>query len=104
MKPPPATAHPKSDFLDAVQKGLLLGSAILAVVLPRVSMSTRQPGSHPERMGYGDASLRRAAFGAVVPTEDVRQLANWAVFVGNNQNRPFVILDKKDARVYVFER
>src|SRR5258706_13661944 len=103
MNPSPASTHPKSDFLDSIQKGLLLGAAVLALVLPPASMNGRKP-SHPSRMASGEAPLRHADSGAVAPTEDVRQLANWVAYVGNNQNKPFVILDKKDARVYVFER
>jgi hypothetical protein len=103
VKTAPAPGTAKSEFLDSIQKGLLLGVAVLALVLPPTGM--RNPASNPaSRAITVDAPHRRADFGAVVPTEDVRQLANWAVHVGDHQNKSFVILDKKDARVYVFDR
>ena len=105
MKAAPAPGPAKSDFLDSVQKGLLLGAAVLALVLPPAGLSVRKPVSNPAaRVASGEAPLKRADFGSAVPTEDVRQLANWTVYVGNHQNKPFVILDKKDARVWVFDR
>jgi hypothetical protein len=83
----------------------LLGAAVLALVLPPASMTARKPVANPAaRAAAGEAPLRRADFGSVVATADVRQLANWAVFTRNHENKPFVILDKKDARVYVFDR
>ena len=102
MNPSPAPGASKSDFLDSVQKGLLLGAAVLALVLPPASLTSRKPAPNPA--ASGEALLKRADFATVVPTEDVRQLANWAVYVHDHQNKPFVILDKKDARVYVFDR
>lgn len=105
MNTAPAPGHAKSELLDSIQKGFLLGAAVLALVLPPAGITGRMPASHrAERLASGEAPLRHPDFGAVVPTEDVRQLANWAVYVGNHQNRPFVILDKKDARVWVFDR
>ena len=103
MNTAPAPGTAKTEFLDSIQKGLLLGAAVLALVLPPTGM--RNPVPNPaSRTITADSSPRRADFGAVVPTEDVRQLANWAMYVGDNQNKSFVILDKKDARVYVFDR
>ncbi|ROZ69715.1 hypothetical protein [Ramlibacter sp. WS9] len=105
MKTAPAPGTAKSEFLDSIQKGLLLGVAVLALVLPPTGMNMRKPVSNPaSRAMTADAPHKRADFGSVVPTEDVRQLANWAMYVGDNQNKSFVILDKKDARVYVFDR
>jgi len=103
MKAMATPATGKSEFLDSVQKGLLLGTAILALVLPPSGCVTRQgdPGSpHGAR---GEAIVRRVDFGTVTPTDDVRQLAVWAVAAGDPRNKSFVILDKKDARVYVFD-
>jgi len=105
MKPSPASAHGKSEFLDSVQKGLVLGVAVLAIVMPPNGLYKGPAVQHPpSRVGGADASLRRADFRGGTPTEDVRQLANWIVHVGDHQRLSFVILDKKDARVYVFDR
>jgi hypothetical protein len=97
-------ANGKSEFLDAAQKGLLVGAAVLALLVP--PSGWLQPKSAPTasaRTVQGNLAVRRLDFGAVTPTDDVRKLASWAVATADYQDRSFVILDKKDARVYVFE-
>ncbi len=37
------------------------------------------------------------------PSDDVRYTANWVLAGADNQGKPFVIVDKRDARVYVFD-
>jgi hypothetical protein len=44
-----------------------------------------------------------AWFGEAQPSHDVRHVADWVVDSGDAGARAFVIVDKKDARVYVFE-
>ncbi|MDP3856359.1 MAG: hypothetical protein Q8Q73_01210 [Stagnimonas sp.] len=100
------SATGKSEFLDSVQKGLLLGAAILALVLPPSGWAPRlgeRGNPQAARGASADATVRRVDFGAVAPTDDVRQLATWAVAAGDHKNKSFVILDKKDARVYIFD-
>lgn len=46
--------------------------------------------------------LRLAQFGQESPSVDARQIANWVVDSNNNAGLPFIVLDKKDARVFVF--
>lgn len=48
-------------------------------------------------------ALVAADFGAVQPTADVRRMADWVVTKHDNGKLPFVVLDKRDARLYVFE-
>ena len=52
--------------------------------------------------------FKRAVFEHERATRDVRQVADWVVDAGDNHAGndvllPFVIIDKKDARVYVFD-
>ena len=42
------------------------------------------------------------AFGKVAASREVRQLAGWIVKSADNQTLPFVIVDKKMAKVFVF--
>ena len=95
----------RSEFFDSLQKGVLLGAAVLALVLPPASMGARQPlaKTAPHAIARVDAVVRHADFAGETPTEDVRQLANWSVHTGDHQNLNFIILDKKDARVWVFD-
>jgi hypothetical protein len=44
-----------------------------------------------------------ADFGAVQPTPDARRMADWVVGRRDNGRLPFMVLDKRDARLYVFE-
>ena len=44
-----------------------------------------------------------ADFGAVEPTPSTRQMADWVVARRDNGKMPFMVLDKRDARLYVFE-
>ena len=112
MKAMATSASDKSEFLDAVQKGLLLGAAVLALVMPPTGWFQRQietptasttVAAPMAPMAPRNVQVRRVDFGSSKPTDDVRQLASWAVATGDYQGKSFVILDKKDARVYIFE-
>jgi hypothetical protein len=64
---------------------------------PAPAVETAAPPSPPP------AAIRRADFGwesGVSP--DARQIADWIVDAGDNRGLPFVILDKRGARVFVF--
>lgn len=111
MKNAATPVNGKSEFLDAVQKGLLLGAAVLALVMPPSGWLARKgeaprdnlPTSSARVAPPGGETPRKLDFGTTTPTEDVRRLASWAVATGDYKNKSFVVLDKKDARVYVFE-
>ena len=46
--------------------------------------------------------VKRANLKSEAASPEARQMADWVVDSGDNKNMPFVILDKKDAKVYVF--
>lgn len=46
--------------------------------------------------------VKRANFKQEIASLEARQLADWVVDFGDNQKMPFVIIDKKDAKVFVF--
>lgn len=97
------------DVREGLQQGILLGAAVLALVLPpRVT----PPPSPPSVASGMAAAARQAAppvlkrqldFGEATATADVRRVAEWVVSSADNGRQPFAILDKLDARVYVFE-
>jgi len=93
----------RSEFFDSVQKGLLLGAAILALVLPVGGIHQKESAPPPASAVPARRPLQLADFRGIVPTRDVRQLANWTVYTRDHQSKSFIILDKKDARVYVFD-
>ncbi|MGZ5180020.1 MAG: hypothetical protein ACXWC2_06055 [Ramlibacter sp.] len=45
-----------------------------------------------------------ASFGAERPSADARHVANWVVDSGDHEGKSFVVVDKKKARVYLFDR
>lgn len=46
--------------------------------------------------------VKRANLKHETASTEARQMADWVVDSGDNKNMPFVILDKKEAKVYVF--
>jgi hypothetical protein len=92
------------EFFGSVQRGLLLGAAILALVLPPSGAVYRKPGP-PERLALQHEPVRPrlAVFGSLMPSPDVRQVANWAVYTRDHKNKSLIIVDKKDAKIYVLD-
>jgi hypothetical protein len=114
---PPTTTSDRDDFWSALRNGILIGAAALAIVLPAMhywkrpvpttfpntvsQVATRAtpaplPGADPQ----GERHL--ASFGNLKPTSAVRMVANWSAYSGDHQKMAFVVVDKKDARVWVF--
>jgi hypothetical protein len=59
------------------------------------SPTTAPPAGLPE--------LTAADFRDVQPTPDARHMADWVVARHDNGRMPFMVLDKRDARLYVFK-
>ena len=99
------------DVREGLQQGILLGAAVLALVLPpRVTPPPAQPSVASAAAAAGRQAAppvmkRQLDFGtaAATATADVRRVAEWVVASADNGRQPFAILDKIDARVYVFE-
>lgn len=110
-------ADTRYEYLVAVRNGVLLGLAVLVVLLPALNWmrpaeepiapsavtakSTPKPPAAAAR-GTRSQPARYASFGNERPPADVRHVAHWAVHSGDHKNLSFVIVDKKDAKVYVF--
>lgn len=95
----------RSEFADSLRKGVLLGSAFLVVVLPPVvsylPSRYRSPPTVVSRP-LTPSAVNLADFRGSTPSLEARQMANWVMSSGDHHNMSFVIVDKKDARVYVF--
>lgn len=112
-------ARPRCEVVEGVQRGLLVAAAVLVLTLPPVGRaldllpahdpaptllvmaSHTEPGTLPQPELLPE--LRLADFGDQQPSPDARHVANWSVDAGDHGDRPFVIVDKADARVYVFD-
>jgi len=57
------------------------------------------PEAHTATVG----SQHRADFGGERVSREARQIADWIVHSADNQNLPFLIVDKVDAKVFVFD-
>lgn len=99
--PAPTTATPFNlrSGMSSLLQGLLIGAALLALLLPLVHTLQRDaPAS-----GAATATPRQLELGAEAVSPDVRRLALAIVRQGDNGTLPFVLIDKKDARLFVFE-
>jgi hypothetical protein len=98
------------DVREGLQQGVLVGAAILALVLPpRVAPPPAPPSvvsaaaGAAARQSAPPVLKRQLDFGGQTATAEVRRVAEWVVGSADNGRQPFAILDKNDARVYVFE-
>jgi hypothetical protein len=102
----------RSEFVDSLQKGLLVGVALLVLIVPPLRMAKnreaerqmqQQAQSQPAlQVPQAGSVLRLADFRGEEPSADARLIANWAIATGDHKKHAIVVVDKKDARVYVF--
>lgn len=95
----------RSEFGDALRKGLLLGAAILVVILPpmmSVAPSSHHVSPHAVVRSAPGPQQHFADFAGRSAAPEVRQMASWVVQSADNQHKSFVIVDKKNAQVYLF--
>lgn len=95
--------------------GLLLaglaGQPVLAAeaVAPGPGVAARSVAAAPFPVPAADAPPapgayrpKRANFDQASPSREARHVADWVVDSGDNRSLPFVVVDKVDARVFVF--
>jgi hypothetical protein len=80
---------------------------------PKNSAAAVKPAAKPGPKSRAKATAKRrvednkpgtlADFGKETPPDDVVHVANWVSYTRNNKNKAFVIIDKKQARMYVFD-
>lgn len=124
-RPEARKAADRDDFWSSLRTGALIGAAALLIALPALHYWKRpvattvpnapaqvqapaQPQPSPaaqqaQVLPPAGPALKLASFGSEQPTPDVRQVANWSVHSGDHQKMAIVIVDKKDARVWVFD-
>ncbi len=93
----------RSDLAAGLKQGVLLAAAALVLTLPPAGQATLRsaaPGLHSQIQRT--ISFRNADFASRPASDDARFIADWAADSGDSHGLPFVILDKRDARVFVF--
>jgi hypothetical protein len=92
----------RSDLRAGLKQGVLLAAAALVLTLP-------PPRAVPPSAGTAQQTparpvFRGADFASHSASADARFVADWVADSGDSRGLPFIILDKRDARVYVFGR
>jgi len=95
---PAAAAAAGDGFAEAVCRGLLIALAALAVVVPPATPPRPEAGGAPAL-----AAIDAADFGSEPASPDARMVADWVARTRDHMNAAFVIVDKKFARVHVFD-
>ncbi|MDW5443440.1 hypothetical protein [Polaromonas sp. SM01] len=91
-----------SSQIDAVLKGLGMGCAALALMLPG-QVTLKQPQYPAARPQVAAQWPRVADFSEEEASPEARQIANWVMASGDHRGMPFVIVDKPHVRVFVFQ-
>jgi hypothetical protein len=98
--------RPVHPVLDGLKQGVVFGAAVAAVLLPPLGGARTAP-ARPLVAAAATAPAapripRVADFAGETPPATVRQVADWATDARNNGPLHFVIVDKRDARIWVF--
>ena len=106
----PHTTDADSDWKGGVRQGLLIGTAVLTLVIPPATLQLHpaavQSAVNPVTMAESALSVprtpRQADFGPTQASDEAKRLANWIVDSGDNQQRFFVLIDKKQTHIFLF--
>ena len=91
----------RADLLECFKNAFLLAAAVLVLVLPTKHFNRT---SHSTVASMSMHAPMHADFNGQAASRDAQQLAQWVARSGDNHHLNFVILDKRDARVFVFDR
>lgn len=107
-----AAARRRRDVIAGLAQGVLFAALALAVLYLVAGQGFKRSAPAPAPAVSASRALPAAADGAALPRQldmaginaprDVTQVAAWAVREGDNGRRPFAIVDKRRAQVYVF--
>ncbi|HEX4233150.1 MAG TPA: hypothetical protein VH041_02495 [Caldimonas sp.] len=102
MDPASEPRADRSELLAGIKQGVLLATAILVLTLPPPGRSIGRQLVPVGVAAVRERGFRPADFGSHPASADARFVADWVADSGNNRGLPFIILDKRDARVFVF--
>lgn len=96
-----ARKHALRLTLVAVSFIVLTAYAILFRIGPPLPV---QQGPSMSIRNAAPPFVRHAHFKSEHPSADARHIADWAIDSGDHRDAPFLVVDKKAARVYAFDR
>lgn len=86
------------------RRGLLLGLAAIGIGLPlAVAAEEAAPASLPSAEAGIHSHTGRANFKGNAASAAAKKVADWIVDSGDNHSLPFAIVDKVEAKIFVFE-
>jgi hypothetical protein len=83
-----------AEIVAGLKQGVLLAAAILVLVVPHVRQDVALPAPAP---------AAQPDFGGAAASPPVRELAAWILAAHDNAGRPFAVIDKRGAYLYVFD-
>lgn len=100
----------RDDTLAGLKYGLLLGGAVLALALPpagvqQAAVAASVPTTASPAVGTASAAprvIRRADLAGQEASDGVRRVADWVLDSGDHEGLYFVVLDKRNAKVFLF--
>jgi hypothetical protein len=97
--------HP--DLMAGLKQGALVGLIAAALLVPAAAGLGALRSTHAVASAHIAKAVapepRSADFTGHPVSADAREVADWVADSRDNKRMPFVILDKRDARVYVFD-
>lgn len=95
---------------EAVRRGLLVGTAVLALLLPPAIRTGPPPAARASNndtpatpVAPGPRFADFSAANGAPPSPATRHVADWIADSGDNAGADFVIVDKAQARIHVFD-
>ena len=85
--------------------GAYIAPATAAQSLAPIALSEPEPGPelHPRALENAPLPVKMANFGQALPSPESQKLADWVVDSLDNNKLPFAIVDKVNARIFVFD-
>ena len=96
------------EVANGILRGIFFGALILAGVHWWTSTST-PPSPPPAYVHRQDLAKPKESIGRIAdlrgqrPPEDVRHMADWIAATNDASGSAFILIDKRDARIYVFD-
>lgn len=95
---------PEANLWAGLRQGALIAAAVLALTLPPGGLATPSVVSkRPDTWVQQQDPPGRADFATHAASPEARFIGDWIVRSQDNEHRPFVILDKHEARVFAFD-
>lgn len=93
--------------LKDIRNGAVIGAVLLALAIPLTSLiqGANAPAGSASAVPTVVATRLPLVpdFGQISPTDDARELVQWIARTNDNAGMPFVVVDKRAARLHVFD-